>query len=64
MRISLSHVNDSGHWIRQDPAGKHRKSLKNGSSIPVENFSDVFRWIPTNFLCFQEGAGRKALKKI
>jgi len=25
------------------PAGKHRKSLERGSSIPTEKFSDFFR---------------------
>jgi hypothetical protein len=39
------------------PAGKHRKSLEHGSSIPTGNFSDFFQWIPTNFLCFPEGTG-------
>ncbi len=29
------------------PAGKHRESLECGSSIPIGNFSDFFRWFPT-----------------
>jgi len=29
------------------PAGKHRKSLEHGSSIPTGKFSDFFRWFPT-----------------
>jgi hypothetical protein len=57
-------VDDSGHWIPQDHAGKHRKSLEHGSSIPAGNLSDFFRWIPANFLCFPAGTSRKALEEI
>jgi hypothetical protein len=64
-------VNDSGHRIPRDPAGKspypaekHRKSLGHGSSIPAGNCPDFFRRIPANFLCFPAGIGRKALEKI
>src|ERR1700737_3053409 len=46
------------------PAGKHRKSLEHGSSIPAGNCSDFFRWIPGNFLCFPAGTGRKSSEKI
>ncbi len=47
-----------------DPAGKHRKSLEHGSSIPTGNCPDFFRWIPVNFLCFPAGTGRKSSEKI
>jgi hypothetical protein len=46
------------------PARKYRRSLEHGSSIPSGKFSDLFRWIPANFLCFPAGTGRKALEKI
>ncbi len=52
-------------WFRPpDPAEKHRKSLEHGSSIPAGIFSDLFRWIPANFLCFLSGTGRKSSQKI
>jgi hypothetical protein len=47
-----------------DPAGKHRKSLEHGSSIPTGNCPDFFRWIPVNFLRFPAGTGRKSSEKI
>ena len=46
------------------PAGKHRKSLERGSSIPAGNCSDFFRSIPANFLRFPAGTGRKSSEKI
>jgi hypothetical protein len=46
------------------PERKHQKSLEHGNSIPAGNFSDIFRWIPANFLCFPTGTGRKVLEKI
>jgi hypothetical protein len=46
------------------PAGKHQKSLEHGSSILARKFSDFYRWISTNFLCFPAGTGRKALKVV
>ncbi len=51
-------------WNWPYPAGKHQKSLEHGSSIPARNFSEFFRWIPANFLCFPTGIGRKTLEKI
>jgi len=30
----------------------------------LENYSDFFRWISTNFLCFPARTGRKSLEKI
>jgi hypothetical protein len=35
--METTQVNDSGHRIPRDPAGKHRKSLEHGSSIPTGN---------------------------
>jgi hypothetical protein len=56
----MTQVDDSGYRIPRDPAGKHRKSLEHGSSIPTANCSVFFRWIPVNFLCFSAGTGRKS----
>jgi hypothetical protein len=30
----------------------------------LENYSDFFWWIPTNFLCFPARTGRKSFEKI
>jgi hypothetical protein len=57
-------VDDSGHCIPHDPAGKYRKSLEHGSSIPAGHCPDFFRWIPVNFLCFPKGTRRKSSEKI
>jgi hypothetical protein len=64
-------VDDSGHQIPRDPAGKsadpagkHRKSLEHGSSIPTRNCPDFFQSIPVNFLCFPARTGRKSPEKI
>ncbi len=48
--IINTQVDDSGQRIPRDPAGKHRKSLEHGSSIPTGNCPDFFGWIPVNFL--------------
>ncbi len=72
-------ANDPGRWFRTpdhtgscrkdagkspDPAGKHRKSLEYGSSIPIGNCQDFSRWIPVNFLCFPAGTDWKSSEKI
>jgi hypothetical protein len=45
------------------PAGKYRKSLEHGSSIPAGNCPDFFRWIPGNLLCSSAGTGLKSSEK-
>ncbi len=64
-------VDDSGHRMPRDPAGKspdpagkHRKSLERGSSTPAANCPYFFRWIPVNFLCFLAVTSRKSSEKI
>ncbi len=54
----------SGHRIPRDPAGKHRKSLEHGSSIPTRNCSDFSRWIPVKLLYFPADPCRKSSEKI
>jgi hypothetical protein len=60
----LTHVEDYGYWILQERSGKvtgscwkATKIAGSGSSIPTENFSDFFQWIPVNFPCFPAGTG-------
>ena len=45
------------------PAGKHRKSMERGSSIPVGNFSDFFPESSDQFLFIPAGNGRKSSGK-
>ncbi len=46
------------------PAGKHRKSIKHGSSIPTGKSLDFFRWLPASFPFFPAENIRKSPKKI
>ncbi|CAF4475283.1 unnamed protein product [Rotaria socialis] len=46
------------------PAGKQRKSLEHGSSIPVKNTAGLFRRIPAKFRCFPAGIDRKSPEKM
>jgi hypothetical protein len=55
-------MKDAGKSL--DLAGKHRKSLKHGNSIPTGYCPDFFRWIPVNFLLFLAGTGWKLSEKI
>jgi hypothetical protein len=45
------------------PAGKHRKSIKHGSSIPTGKSLDFFRWLPARFSFFPTENIRKSPKK-
>jgi hypothetical protein len=40
------------------PAGKHRKSLEHGSSIPAGNLSKFSGFLPTSFAFLQEPGGK------
>jgi len=46
------------------PAGKHRKSLERGSSIPTGNFSDFFRPVPAEKHSKLTGIHRKKSNKF
>ncbi|CAM4866046.1 unnamed protein product [Rotaria socialis] len=46
------------------PAGKHRKSLEHGSSIPVKNTTRLFRRISAKFRYFLAGIDRKSPEKM
>jgi hypothetical protein len=56
-------VDDSGHPIPQDPAGKHRKSLKHGSSLPSGKFSDFTGGFLLTSCAFRQEPGGKQWKK-
>jgi hypothetical protein len=69
-----AHVEDYGHWIPQDPAGKKREihrilqeskgNSRKWKQYSDRKFSDFFQWIPVNFPCFPAGTGRKSSEKI
>jgi hypothetical protein len=58
-------VEDSGHRIPLDPAGKMREShrILHENTRNCWNVEAVFRSIPANFLCFPAGTGRKSSEK-
>jgi hypothetical protein len=66
-----SQVDDSGHRIPRDPAGKMLEShrILQEDTGNLWNMEAVFRpeiarWIPVNFLCLPAGTGRKSSEKI